>query len=212
MEQLAFTPDSVENGVLAVSELATNSHQHASRLAVSASAAVVEMWVWVRTYPQAELVVSVFDGCRDAAPRAGRGDVLDEHGKGLDIVGALAASWGWHHSRSRLAPLTVLGKITWFALPLPAGWSVPGRVIAPSLAAERLHVLLGSRGLAARRRSDASGISMVTACGLDVWVTPGWFAWKNGGGYDRHPLLDLHEAAERVVGRIEAGLHLAGRR
>jgi anti-sigma regulatory factor (Ser/Thr protein kinase) len=203
LEQLGFAVDVIDNGVLAVSELATNSHQHAGRLAVSASAAVVEMWAWARTYPRRELVVSVFDGCRDAAPRPASGGVLDEHGRGLGIVEALAPAWGWHHSRSRLAPSSVPGKSTWFVLPLPEAWPLPHRVIAPSVAAQRLHVLLNSRGSVGKRRSDAAGISVITVRGLDVWVMPGWFTWKDGDGYARHPLLDLQEAAERVVERIE---------
>ncbi|GAA2421495.1 hypothetical protein GCM10010191_36250 [Actinomadura vinacea] len=203
MAQLGFAPDMIDSGVLAVSELATNSHQHAGR-AASASADMVELWVWARTHPRLELVVAVFDGHRDVVPCPTPGDVLDEHGKGLGIVGALATAWGWHPSRSRLAARPVLGKATWFALPLPPVWPVPRRVIAPSVAAERLHSLLGSRGLAVTRRSDATGISVITSCALDIWVTPGWFAWRNGSGYDRHPLLDLQEAAESVVRKVEA--------
>jgi anti-sigma regulatory factor (Ser/Thr protein kinase) len=43
MREMGFDADAIDSGRLAVSELATNGHQHASRLAVSADAAAVEL-------------------------------------------------------------------------------------------------------------------------------------------------------------------------
>ncbi|URN07665.1 hypothetical protein LUW74_32795 [Actinomadura madurae] len=63
MRQLGYATDPIEDAKLAVSELATNALTHAS-----STAARPELWIWARTHPTPQLVVSVFDAHRDSWP------------------------------------------------------------------------------------------------------------------------------------------------
>ncbi|GAA0284354.1 hypothetical protein GCM10009527_095530 [Actinomadura nitritigenes] len=195
MRELGFTTDTIDDAKLAVSELATNAHTHAS------SATHPELWIWARTRPALELVVSVFDTHRDTWPVSGNADLLDEHGKGLSIVAALATRTGSHFTRSRLT--TTTGKCVWFTLPLPACWPTAVRVIAPKLASDNLLDALRGRGIPATGCSDDRGISVLTVATLNIWVGPTGFSWRDRRGYVRQPLIDLQETAERIVSRNE---------
>jgi hypothetical protein len=195
MRHLDFTPNPIEDARLAVSELATNALTHAS------SKTRPELWIWARTRPTPQLVVSVFDAHRGAWPIIRGSDLLDEHGKGLSIVEALATDTGTHLTRSRLTASP--GKSVWFALPLPTSWPTTSRVIAPISAADWLTAALRSRGVPTTRRSDESGISVLTAGTVNIWVEPKAFSWHNGQGYTREPLTDLQETAERIVSHHE---------
>ena len=188
MRQLGFAADPVEDAKLAVSELATNALTHASSMTRP------ELWMWARTRPSLELVISVFDGHRNSWPSITHADLLDEHGKGLSIVVAVAAHAGASFTRSRLAGST--GKRVWFTLALPAPWSAADRIIAPRSAANRLSEALTARGIPTTCRSDDKGISIVTAGPLHVWVEPKAFCWRDGLGYTRQPLSALQETAE----------------
>jgi hypothetical protein len=201
MTALGLPRTLIEDGELAVSELATNAYLHANHAGPAAVPVVApELWVWVRTCPAPELVVSVFDGDRSALPRITSADPLDECGKGLGIVAAVSASWGTHPSRSRLGNPPVRGKATWFALSLPDPWPGTDRIIPPWIAAQELVTALAARGIGAARRSDDKGISIVQVHGRNVWVGPSTFSWRERhGGYVHHPLVDLHEVAEQVV-------------
>lgn len=202
MAGVGFDSSAVEDGVLAASELVTNAYRHACGSA--------ELWVWARTRPRAELVISVFDGSRAAVPQARDGDLLDETGKGLGIVAALASGWGTHPSRSRLAHTPMLGKVTWFALPLPERWPRPPWQVSSGVAAQRLVSCLTSRGLRSQWSSDG-GVSIVSVDELNVWVCPLTFSWRDVSGiYVRHPLIDLQEAGERVVHTLELSTGRAG--
>ncbi|MEU4827069.1 hypothetical protein AB0H37_34795 [Actinomadura sp. NPDC023710] len=81
MHPLGFASDQIEDGELAVSELATNAYTYASS-AGRLTAAGQELWVWARTCPTPELVVSVFDAQRETWPIIRDAELLDEHGKG----------------------------------------------------------------------------------------------------------------------------------
>ncbi|MFB4298481.1 ATP-binding protein [Actinomadura sp. NTSP31] len=194
MRELDFTTDTIDDAKLAVSELATNAHIHAS------SATRPELWIWARTRPAPELVVSIFDTHRDTWPVAGNADLLDEHGKGLSIVAALATRTGSHFTRSRLTTMT--GKCVWFTLCLPTSWSMVSP-IAPKLASDNLLDSLHRRGIPATGCSDDRGISVLTVAALNIWVGPTGFSWRDGRGYVRQPLIDLQETTERIVSRHE---------
>ncbi|MFF0520719.1 ATP-binding protein [Actinomadura nitritigenes] len=194
MREIGFTTDTIDDAKLAVSELATNAHTHAS------SRTRPELWIWARTRPAPELVVSVFDTHRDTWPVAGNADLLDEHGKGLSIVAALAARTGSHFTRSRLTAMT--GKCVWFTLRLPASWPMVGP-IAPKLASDNLLDALRRRGVSATGCSDEAGVSVLTVAALNIWVGPTGFSWRDGRAYVRQPLIDLQETAERIVSRHE---------
>ncbi|MEV5568936.1 hypothetical protein AB0L06_02725 [Spirillospora sp. NPDC052269] len=102
----------------------------------------------------------------------------------------------------------MLGKVSWFVLPLPERWPRPPWRVAPGVAARRLVETLESRGLNAERSSDDAGVSIVSLDGLNVWVCPLTFSWRDRTGiYVRHPLIDLQEAGERVVRTVEAGVY-----
>ncbi|RMI43785.1 ATP-binding protein [Actinomadura harenae] len=203
MAEVGFDASLVEDGVLAVSELATNAYRHAG--------GSIELWVWARSRPRSELVVSVFDGNRAALPAVHGGELLDESGKGLGIVAAVASGWGCHLSRSRLSHAPVVGKAAWFTLPLPERWPRPPWRVAPRIAARRLVDALAARGLRAEWSSDGA-VSIVSVGGLNVWVCPLTFSWRGPQGvYVRHPLIDLQEAAERVVQAVEAGVCPTGK-
>ncbi|MFD0685181.1 ATP-binding protein [Actinomadura fibrosa] len=191
MRAFPFAADMVEDAKLAVSEVTTNALAHA------ASTACPELWVWARTRPVPELVVSVFDAHRDTWPVADNGGLLDEHGRGMSIVAAFSTDAGSHLTRSRLTRMS--GKCVWFRLPLPEPWPGVDRVIAPRVAAERLSEVLRARGVLFTCRSDDSGISVLTLGARNVWVEPKSFSWRDGRGYVRQPLIDLQETAERIV-------------
>lgn len=218
MTALRLGEELIEAGVLAVSELSTNAYRHAPHPGRTESArcepdrserfTLPELWAWVRTEPVPQLVVSVFDAGRDTVPRRGTGAPLDENGRGLAIVEAVASDWGSYLTRSRLAAVPVRGKVTWFTLPLPVRWHAIGRVIAPAVAASRLLAELARRGIDGTRAGDDKGISLIRLPqlrGLNVWVEHKAFAWHGSGPrcYVRHPLLDLQDAAEHLVHTLE---------
>lgn len=204
MAAVAFPQTTVDDGALAVSELATNAYQHAADTDPYEPITPTELWAWARTAPRPELVVAVFDTRRDAMPDQQPEDLMAECGKGLGIVAAVASAWGHHLSRSRLAPQPIPGKATWFALPLPPGWPrSPHRIPSP-VAARRLLLLLGARGLQAHRHSDAGGSSLITAGGLNIEVSLTAFSWPNSNDHKAvHPLIDLQATAEHVVQQLE---------
>ena len=201
MQALAFPTATIEDGALAVSELATNAFRYATGGPCPAGLiAAPELWVWARTAPRLELVVAVFDPAHGSAPEMWIDDLMNEHGKGLGIVEAIVSAWGYRRTRSRLASQPIPGKAVWFTLPLPPSWPRPPQRIPPAVAAQHLVANLAQRGIAATRHSEATGISVITTAWINVWVCHAAFSWTISGGlHHRHPLIDLQEATEHVV-------------
>jgi hypothetical protein len=137
---LALEPDTIDDGVTMVSELAANTLHAAQHQAVSVNP---ELWFYLRgTGPRAELVCKVFDTLpgwvRGNVPgrtvRRAPADAMS--GRGLEVVHELSAGhWGHHLSRARLSSAVlggpvlgsaglddagVDGKAVWFSLPAPA--------------------------------------------------------------------------------------------
>lgn len=201
MRDLAFPQVAIDDGTLAVSELTTNAYLHTKPERPPTGP---ELWIWARTRPNKELVVAVFDACRSAMPELTPGHLLDDHGKGLGIVSHVASAWGCHLSRSRVSPVPLAGKVTWFALPLPRQWPSPPQPIPPARAAQCLTHLLRSRGLQCDGRSDDMGISLIAVEDLLVWVYRKTFTWRAAAHtLVKHPLIDLQETAEHVVQTLE---------
>jgi hypothetical protein len=112
MTTLGLSRAMVDDGVLAVSECATNAYQHADAAGPYGSLAPPELWVFARTRPMSELVVSVFDADRSHLPQPAHAQPLDESGRGICILSAVTAAWGSRPSRSRqvgLVPRHVRG-------------------------------------------------------------------------------------------------------
>ncbi|GAA4239694.1 hypothetical protein GCM10022254_60850 [Actinomadura meridiana] len=196
MLDLGVGRDVIEDGKLAASEVVTNALRHAA----SGGRLAPELWVWARTVPAPQLVVSVFDCAREVLPRASGAGVLDEHGKGLELVGEFTAEWGCALTRSRVADPVVVGKAVWFALPLRCGWPGPTPDVHPGAAAQCLLHCVTRRGFPGLRTVDGNGVSVLVLPGLNVWVHPQHFCWTGGPGrYLQRPLVDLQETAEHIV-------------
>lgn len=197
MNELGLPSDLIDDGALAVSELATNQLLHAP-------GCIAELWTWIRTAPSPHLVVTVFDTARDVLPVRSDDYLLDEHGRGLAIVTALAASVGAHPSRARLQASPVTGKAVWFTLPLPQPW--PGKSLRPNplRARQQLLLALRSRGLPAKRVSDVPGTTTIHLDRLRIDITSDVFAWCTEDGLPiRYPLLDLQDAVEAIILQID---------
>jgi anti-sigma regulatory factor (Ser/Thr protein kinase) len=201
MRQLVPNPELIDCGALAVSELATNAQCHADP---RASNTRLELWIWALTCPAPQLIVSVFDGDREAFPERPNDGPLEEGGRGLAIVEAVTNRWGANLSRSRCSLIPTAGKSAWFALRLPEPWPWTDLVIAPAFAAQRLLLGLGSRGINAARHRDAIGRTRIRVDDLNILVEPRYFSWRGSNGAPaRYPLIDLQEATEQVVRHLE---------
>lgn len=197
----------VEDVVLAASELVTNALNHGLRSQVGAEVVPPELWLWARATPKPQLVVSVFDVCRSSRPAIPSKDVLDEHGKGLAIVGMLADSWGAHASRS-WAGNGVRGKAVWCAFALPCSWPRECVTAPPMVTSGCLASTIAARGIDVvegyGRR--VSVVSAVAGGGreLNVWVEPGHLSYDVGADRVRRPIGDLYDTVEDVVRWSEA--------
>ncbi|TDC62782.1 hypothetical protein E1200_24585 [Actinomadura sp. GC306] len=193
-----------EDGRLAVSEIATNALRHGRPAPGDRPPAAPELWVWARTVPRPQLVVSVFDCARTSLPRTSGAGLLCEHGKGLEIVREVTADWGSAPTRSRIGAKAIPGKAVWFALPLPRNWPGLGYEVHPGTAAQCLLLNIARRGFEGTRTTGADGLSVVMLPGLNVWVHPGHFCWRDGPRrYLRRPLIDLQETTEHVVRHLD---------
>ncbi|MEW2357265.1 hypothetical protein [Spirillospora sp. NPDC029432] len=204
MAGLGLGRDVIEDGRLAVSEVATNALRYGGNAPGGRPPTCPELWVWARTVPAPQLIVSVFDRARTSLPRASGAGLLDEHGKGLGLLGEVAVEWGAGPSRARLAPEPLHGKTVWFALPLPVSWPGLGLKVHPGTAAQCLLRALQGRGFPGRRSCDQRGISVLELPGLNIWAHSRHFTWRAAPArYARQPFIDLQETAECVVRQLD---------
>jgi hypothetical protein len=205
MTSLDFSSDQIEDAVLAVSELATNAHQHAVRTDPLGPVVAPEVWAWARVHPAPQLVVSVFDAYRDSPPRISEAEPFEEHGKGLGIVAAVSALWGSHPSRSQLASWVVSGKAVWFAIPLPNSWTWGHHFLSPAETARQLRTLLLARGIERVISTNRRNNSLVSVpCGLNIRIQARTLSFDDvDGTHVRRSPLDLSDLAEHVVRRTE---------
>ncbi|MFG2016830.1 ATP-binding protein [Actinomadura geliboluensis] len=210
---LGLDGDAADNAILAASELATNALNHGPRADADSQTVPPELWIWARTTPTPQLVVSVFDACRTSWPDTKPRDLLDEHGKGLSIIGMLADTWGAHPSRS-FCTEGIQGKAVWSAHPLPGPWPNPRTTAPPMLAARYLASALTARGLPNITHCHGKGVSLVTVPTANneetnVWIDPATLSYTDPTGTrHRRPIVDLHDAAETLLSQAERRLGL----
>ncbi|MCW2937964.1 MAG: putative anti-sigma regulatory factor, serine/threonine protein kinase [Actinomycetia bacterium] len=204
MSQLRFPSTTIDDGMIGLGEVIANAIEHCPVQRRADPYTPPELWLWSRTQPQRELIVSVFDTCRDATPQIRVADLLDEHGKGLAMLAAVSQGWGHHPTRSRLSPRRTPGKRVWFALPLPDTWPDPRQTFPPARTAHWLHTLLDARSITGIIRNDRNGVSLLSIrADLSIWIYPDHFTVNADGSSTTRPLTDLHDLAEGVVARFE---------
>lgn len=178
---LGMTPEVTYDVAVAVSELATNVHVHASGRGIPASAHP-ELWAYVRWCTRPELVIKVYDAAPWRGPIIGqslRPPPASEGGRGFEVVSELAAehggSWGLHRSRSRLGAIASPGKVAYFSVPLPLPMTSLARSQMPRRhskeLAEAIGDLLTERDLGPAQIETGFGMSVVCLRpGVHVWI------------------------------------------
>ena len=210
MTTLKLDRDTADDVILTASELATNALNHARSAHPAPQTSSPELWVWARTTPRQQLVVSVFDTCRSAWPDATPRDLLDDHGKGIGIVALLAEAWGAHRTRAICTGNTP-GKAVWAAFALPGPWPNPRMTAPPMPVARHLASMLTARGITNTTHRHGRGISMVTVPlgknqETNVWIEPGQLSYTTPrGARQRRPMIDLHDVAEILIHDVETG-------
>jgi hypothetical protein len=210
--------DLIHDGVTMASELAANTMHAQGNVEFGSNrlrpvTGFPELWIYARgTGARCELVCKVFD----SQPGWKTGDLPDptKHtlesvdGRGLQVVNGLSAGqWGHHRTRARLGSWKVPGKVVWFSLRLPPSCEKvrSGRPQGTfGHAVNELEAMLTDRGIGGRIvRADepAAGLSVLSVRrDLTVWCHGGKVSWKTtGGSYERRPLADLVDVAERIV-------------
>lgn len=209
MTELHLPGDLTDNVLLCASELATNSFRHCVDHCPREPVIPPELSIWARTTPSKQLVLAVFDNCRNRWPDIENSNPMAESGRGLDIVAATSHSWGAHASRSRFGPWRVPGKTVWGAFPLPGLWPDSDFHAEPAHTARYLASTLHQRGITEIRCRHERNVSLVvvplnsSAC-MNIWIEPKALIFFDP---DRtriwRPLLDLHDVAEHLIRRIE---------
>lgn len=177
MTSLGLDRDTADDAILAASELATNSLHHGLNASPETETAPPELWVWARVTPTPQLVLTVFDACRSSWPDTTPHGLLDEHGRGIGIVGMLAEAWGAHPTRSICTQGTP-GKAVWSAFALPGPWPNARTTAPPMLAARHLATMLTARGVTNVTHRHGRGVSLVTIPlgrneETNIWIEPG---------------------------------------
>jgi anti-sigma regulatory factor (Ser/Thr protein kinase) len=101
--------DLVDEAVIVASELVTNAIRHGTRCTVSAVNTAMVHLAWQR---QADKIICVVTDSSDQPPVLEDADMASESGRGLQVVHALAAAWGW-------AMLGTCQKVVWATFLLP---------------------------------------------------------------------------------------------
>lgn len=101
--------DFVEEAVIVASELVTNAIRHGTRCSVPSAIAPTVQLAWHR---QADRIVCVVTDSSDLPPVLEDADMTSESGRGLQVVHALTAAWGW-------AMLGACQKAVWATFLLP---------------------------------------------------------------------------------------------
>lgn len=215
---LEVTGELADDVEVMVSELATNALQHAAHSpdGTMRPIATMELWMYRKlTRNGHELVVSIFDRSPERPhPALPGATALDaENGRGLMLVEAMSnGRWGSYPTRSRLAGPVVRGKVTWFAIPLPAGpdgFASAAWEHDETEAATTLQALLAPRGfdnliLQIRPEPHSRLAVLSVATGLTVWCQNGYFRWNGPRTRRRLPLADITAATEEIIALHEA--------
>lgn len=101
--------DLAEEAVIVASELVTNAIRHGTRCSVSPAIAPMVQLAWHR---QADRILCVVTDSSDSPPVLEEADATSESGRGLQVVHALTAAWGW-------AMLGACQKAVWAMFLLP---------------------------------------------------------------------------------------------
>jgi anti-sigma regulatory factor (Ser/Thr protein kinase) len=101
--------DLAEEAVIVASELITNAIRHGTRCSVSPAIAPTVQLAWHR---QADRILCVVTDSSDSPPVLEEADATSESGRGLQVVHALTAAWGW-------AMLGACQKAVWAMFLLP---------------------------------------------------------------------------------------------
>jgi anti-sigma regulatory factor (Ser/Thr protein kinase) len=99
----------VEEAVIVASELVTNAIRHGTCPSRSSADSGSVMLAWQRHDGR---IICVVTDCSSMPPVLEHADVSSESGRGLQVVDALAAAWGW-------VMLGACEKAVWAALLLP---------------------------------------------------------------------------------------------
>jgi anti-sigma regulatory factor (Ser/Thr protein kinase) len=101
--------DLAEEAVIVASELVTNAIRHGTRCSVSPAIAPMVQLAWHR---QADRILCVVTDSSDSPPVLEEAEATSESGRGLQVVHALTAAWGW-------AMLGACQKAVWAMFLLP---------------------------------------------------------------------------------------------
>jgi anti-sigma regulatory factor (Ser/Thr protein kinase) len=101
--------DLVEEAVIVASELVTNAIRHGTRCTIPTADEATVALAWQR---QADRIVCVVTDSSDLPPVLEDADLTAESGRGLQVVHALTAAWGW-------AMLGACQKAVWATFLLP---------------------------------------------------------------------------------------------
>ncbi|MDB5910777.1 MAG: putative anti-sigma regulatory factor, serine/threonine protein kinase [Massilia sp.] len=211
---LGLHDDLIYDVAAAVSELAANGYEHAINSGYpTASDAVppqIELWIYHRLHPESELVFRIFDPVRGwkKAPYPSIEELPAdaEHGRGLQIVGALFGQWVAHLSRSRLSPWPIAGKVVGFSVPIAGLCAQPPHLdLSPTQAARELARQLLARGIDGLMGGTGAEVSLVSVLPeLNFWCYPAEFRWQDQTGtYLHRALTDLIDVTEEAVRRHE---------
>ena len=101
--------DLAEEAVIVASELVTNAIRHGTRCTVPTADEAIVALAWQR---RADRIVCIVTDSSDLPPVLEDADMTAESGRGLQVVHALTAAWGW-------AMLGACQKAVWATFLLP---------------------------------------------------------------------------------------------